>query len=270
MVYSKDVEKIFEKYKNNIYRLALSILRNEKDAEDVLQNTLIKIMRNLGAFRKESKISTWIYKIAYNEALMYLRKRYRQTRLSDYLKRPQVKSSSGLFVNWAKLPDQELLDEEFKERMENAINNMPIKYRMPALLHHVERLPLKESAHVLGLKVNSLKTRLHRAHLIIRTGLQDYYKDKEEPEHTGDKKCGIWIDFIRRYAQEFPDKKMRASFKKYIRDCSACKSFFQQYAQAIRITRVLQCQDVPLELQERIGAFITKNKDKLAKEANNA
>jgi RNA polymerase sigma-70 factor (ECF subfamily) len=270
MAYPDSIEKIFEKYKNNIYRLALSIVRNERDAEDVLQNTLIKIMKNLCAFRSQSKISTWIYKVAYNEALMYLRKRSRQTRLSDYLKQPQVKSSSGLFINWAKLPDQALLDAEFKQRLENAINTMPIKYRMALLLHNVERLPLKEAARVLGLKINSLKTRLHRAQLIINSDLQDYFRDKEEPEYKQDRRCGTWTDFIREYALGSLSKKRQDSFKRHITDCPGCKLFLKQYSQAIRITNVLECKDVPSQLREKIQSFITKNKNKLIGEISNA
>ncbi len=265
MAYSGEIEKIFSKYKSNIYHLALSIVRNEKDAEDVLQNTLIKIIKNLDTFRNQSKISTWIYKVTYNEALMYLRKRRRQSRLSDYLKEPRGKSSSGLFVNWAKLPDQQLLDEEFKARMESAINSIPIKYRMAVLLHHTESLPLRESARVMGLKLNSLKTRLHRAYLIIKSSLEDYFKDKKEPGYLQDKRCGLWINFMRRYLDGRLGGKGQNSFKSHINDCPACKIFLKQYARAIRITSALQCQDVPFELQEKIRSFILKTNKKYAR-----
>lgn len=65
-----NTEEIFREYKDKIYRLALSITHNDKDAEDILQNTYLKIIRNLRNFRNESRLSTWIYRIAYNEALM--------------------------------------------------------------------------------------------------------------------------------------------------------------------------------------------------------
>lgn len=69
------LEDTFKKYKNKVYGLALSITHNEKDAEDILQNTFFKIIKNIKGFRGESSLSTWIYKIAYNETLMYLRKK---------------------------------------------------------------------------------------------------------------------------------------------------------------------------------------------------
>lgn len=258
MISSARIEEIFNKYRNNIYRLALSIVRNEKDAEDILQNTLVKIIRKLDTFRNRSKISTWIYKVTYNESLMYLRKKYRQNRLTGYLSKPQTKEMSGLFVNWSKLPDEELLETEFKGRMENTINNMPIKYRMPMLLHHTEKLDLKDSADILRLKLNSLKTRLHRAYMIMRSEMEDYYKDRQEHSYKRDKKCGIWTNFIYDYAQGRLGKNRQQSFKRHISDCSPCRGFLKQYARAIGITRALQCQDLPEELREKILSFVLK------------
>lgn len=151
-----DIEGIFKKYKDKIYRLALSISHNEKDAEDILQNTFLRITKGISKFRSESNLSTWIYRIAYNEALMALRKRYRQFRVSSSLRQ------------------------------------MPIKYRMPLLLHNIEEMPLKESAKILDLSLNSLKTRLHRSRLMLKSEISGYLKDKEELK---EKKCSLLTGF---------------------------------------------------------------------------
>jgi len=256
MATPQELEAIFDRHRNNIYRLALSIVRNEKDAEDVLQNTLIKIMRKLDTFRNRSKISTWIYKVTYNESLMYLRKKYRQNRLSDFLNKPQVKSASGLFVNWSKVPDEELLDREFKQRLQEAINGIPIKYRMALLLHHGQRLALKEAAAVLGLKINSYKTRLHRAYLLTRAGMEDYFRDKAPESNFKEKGCGLWVKFIYDYALGDMGERMKRSFDKHINGCGQCKTFLGQYESAVRITRALECRDVPVELKDRIKSFM--------------
>lgn len=170
------IEQIFKEYKDKIYRLAISVVRNDKDAEDVMQNTFIKIIRNLGKFRNESLISTWIYKIAYNEALMHLRRKRGQRTLSSYLERQTKKKALGLFMNWSRLPDEHLLDAELKERVDMAVSLMPIKYRIPLILDKIEGLPLKVIAEILGLGINSLKTRLHRAHLMINSQFSAYLR----------------------------------------------------------------------------------------------
>lgn len=254
-----NIETIFTEYKNKVYRLALSISRNEKDAEDIMQNTFFKIIKNLKYFRSKSRLSTWIYKITYNEALMHLRKRRSQFKLSSSLKLSRDKGTSGLFVNWSKLPDEQLLDDELKERVDNAIRKMPIQYRMALLLDEIEDLPLKDSAKILGLKINSLKTRLHRARLFIKSDISGYFRDQEEEQ--GEKKqrrCGIWIGFVYNYAHGNLGKRKSKAFRGHIKDCPNCNSFLDTYLKAIDITRALQCQDLPDELKKRIEKFLLK------------
>ena len=255
-----NVNQIFNEYKHKVYRLALSITRNEKDAEDAVQNTFLKIFKNLNYFRNKSRLSTWIYKIAYNEALMSLRKRKSQFKLSGSLKLSRDTGTSGLFVNWARLPDEQLLDNELRERIDNAIRHMSIQYRLALLLNEVEGLSLKESAVVLGLKVNSLKTRLHRARMIIKSDMTDYFKDRQEQkEGAKHKSCGMWTGFISSYAHGNLDKDKSSSFRRHIKDCHSCNSFLDTYLKAIDITGALECRDLPDELKDRVQSFILKN-----------
>lgn len=251
-----NVEEIFKKYKDKVYRLAISIVRNEKDAEDIMQNTFIKIIDNLKSFRNESLISTWIYKIAYNEALMYLRKRRSQFNLSNYIERQTKKKELGLFMNWSKLPDEHLLDGELKKRVDSAIMQMPIKYRMPLLLDSVEGMPLKDISKILGLRINSLKTRLHRAHRMINQEFSGYLKDKQEEEENANPRCSIWNGFLYSYARGYLGKKRKEAFNKHIKGCPGCESFLKSYVKAIQFTEGLSCRDLPVELQNKIESFV--------------
>ena len=253
------VGEIFREYKDKMYRLALSIAKNEKDAEDILQNAALKVIKNVKRFRGKARLSTWLYKITYNEALMYLRLRRRQTQLSDAFAKDMKKSPSGLFIDWSQLPDEHLLETEFKERMEKAVYHMPIKYRMSLLLHNVEELSLKESAYILGLKVNSLKTRLHRAQMFIKSEIVDYEKDRIEKEERQNPACTMWTGFVDRYAERALDKKRQDAFARRIRDCPQCTSFLKSYTRAIRITKALLCQDIPQVLQSKISTFLLRD-----------
>jgi RNA polymerase sigma-70 factor (ECF subfamily) len=248
-----NIETIFNEYKDKVYRLALGITRNNEDAKDIMQNTFLKVTKNLMYFRNKSSLSTWIYRIAYNETLMHLRKTKRFLRFSGNLRKARPDS---LFVNWSKLPDKYLLDTELKERINSSIRHMPIKYRMALLLDNVEELPLKESAWVLGLKINSLKTRLHRARLIVKQDILDYFKDKEVGQEKGGRKCSIWIKFIYDYATGNLAKRRGFAFRRHIKDCLNCNSFLDAYVKAIQITGALECQDIPLELKNKIETFL--------------
>ena len=253
-----DIAEIFEEYKNRMYRLALSIARNEKDAEDIVQSAFIKIIKNIKRFRRQARLSTWIYRITYNEALMHLRKKRGQVNVSDTPAFDTDKAQADLFINWPKLPDRDLLDEEFKERMDNAIKQMPIKYRMPVLLHKVEGLSVKDASLILGLNANSFKTRLHRSYMSLKSDISDYFKDRLGSQISGDAKCGIWTGFTHNYINNTLNKKTQAAFKRHIDDCPGCKSFLDAYARAIRITNALECRDIPPELQTRIESFLSK------------
>lgn len=253
---SRGIEPIFVKYKDRVFRLALSITRNPADAQDALQNTFIKVMANLGGFRKKSSLSTWIYRIAYNEALMLLRKRRQQSRLSGSIIKELKAKDTGLFINWPKMPDLALLDKELKERVDEALNRMPIKYRMPLLLDNVELLPQKESSAILGLKLNSLKTRLHRAHLLLKNEISAYLKDMAPSKDWESKRCTALTGFIYKYAKGLLPKTKGDSFKKHIKGCPGCGVFLDSYQKAIAVTKALECRDLPDELKHRIETFL--------------
>jgi len=251
-----DFDELFKEFKNKIYRLALSISKNEKDAEDILQNTFLKIMQNIQNFKSRSQISTWIYKIAYNEALMLLRKKRRQLNIIDTLDYQPQSIPSGFAINWPEFPDKQLLNSEMKKRLDSAITNMPIKYRMPLLLQRVEGETLKTTAQILGLKINSLKTRLHRANMFVRTQMNEYFEDQKENTQKNDPTCNIVTDFVFDFAEGILSKSKAREFQGHINECSKCKEFLDSYLRAIHITKALKCNDLPVELQSKIKTFL--------------
>jgi RNA polymerase sigma-70 factor (ECF subfamily) len=254
-----DFEQIFKEYHNKIYRLALSITHNEKDAEDIVQNTFIKILRKIGQFENRSKLSTWIYKIAYNEALMVVRKKRRTLTLTDSMDYYADVVPSGLVINWPKIPDQELLDAEMMRRLEKVIRRLPIQYRMPLLLQRIEGESLKTTADILGLKLNSLKTRLHRAHLYIKNEMDAYRKDREPTQNATvpeDKLCPVITRFLYDYAEGMLASGKKNEFDRHVKECSPCRVFLAAYLKAIKITKALQCNDIPVDLREKIKTFV--------------
>jgi len=256
------VGSILNEYQNRVYRLALSICRNEKDAEDILQNTLIKIFRNIAQFNSRSRLSTWIYRVAYNESLMFLRKKRRLFNSANAFRNYAEHLPSGFAVTWSRLPDKEVLDKELRERIDAALKELPIQYRMPLLLHRIEGLSLLECSRVLSVKPSTVKTRLHRAYLMVKDRMNGYFKDRPEPKREMDQRCGRWTGFLSEYAQNKLNPRTRTSFHRHIKSCPGCNRFLNGYAQAIRITGALDCRDVPAELTERLEAFFSLPKKK--------
>ncbi|MFA5157025.1 MAG: sigma-70 family RNA polymerase sigma factor [Candidatus Omnitrophota bacterium] len=252
------IEEIFKNYKNKIYGLALSITRNQTDAEDVVQSVFVKIIDNIKELKNREYLSTWIYKIAYNEALMYLRKRSSRFKLIDGFKDGTKKELSGLFVNWSKMPDEQALDVEFRQRVDNAIKQLPIEYRMPLVLHYVERMPGEAAAAVLKLKEASFRTRLRRAEMMLAAETKDYFKDKLEKNEEENPRCSIWEGFVYNYSRGSLGKTRKKAFDRHIKDCRPCKLFLSKYSKAIKVAKFLECRDLPIELEVKIADFIRK------------
>jgi RNA polymerase sigma-70 factor (ECF subfamily) len=174
--------RLIEAYSGVIYRLTLKMLHNTQDAEDALQDTFIKAYRGLPSFDGRSSLSTWLYRIATNEALMMLRKRKRTlVSIEEPLENSRDEEQEPLqIVDWCCLPEQELLSTEARAFLDKAIDELPETLRVVFVLRDVEGLSTLETAEVLNLSETAVKTRLSRARLRLRERLTGYYRDAVE------------------------------------------------------------------------------------------
>jgi RNA polymerase sigma-70 factor (ECF subfamily) len=248
------LEKIFQDYKDKVYRLVLSLTKNASQAEDIVQDVFLKIIKNISRFKGKAQLSTWIYRIAYNEALMYLRTQKKNKQRESVDSKDQTEfEENNLFVNQTETPESILDARERKEHLEQILAALPIKYRMVLLLRISEGLSIKKTAAILKLTETSVKSRLHRTLGIIRTGVP-----RVTPRPSG-AFCTQVTKFVHDYADKALDKPQQARFTAHLRDCPDCRSFLTTYAQAIRITKTLQCVDIPPVLQKKIQTFIARS-----------
>jgi RNA polymerase sigma-70 factor (ECF subfamily) len=175
-----EFSRLVDAYSGPIYRLALKMLGDKPDAEDVLQNTFLKALQHIKRFEGRSSLSTWLYRIAANEALMLLRKRKPETLLSDT--GSDVEADEDFtpvrFVDWCCLPEDELLTTEAKTHMEQAIQHLPATLRIVFLLRDIEGLSIQETSLALNLSETAVKTRLLRARLKLRETLSEYHGER--------------------------------------------------------------------------------------------
>ena len=167
-----------------IYRVALQILGNEQDAEDVLQETYIKAFRALPDFEGRSRLTTWLYRIAVNEALMMVRKRKPQAISVEESNSfdAEAESDSIEIVDWCCLPEGELLSSESRGFLDQAVQNLPVNLRVVFVMRDLEGLSIQDTAEALGLSENNVKTRLLRARLRLRQELSVYFGGKIQEE----------------------------------------------------------------------------------------
>jgi RNA polymerase sigma-70 factor (ECF subfamily) len=174
-------DALFHDHAPRIYNLARRMLGNDADAEDVTQEVLLQVLRKLHTFRGESAFPTWLHRITVNAALAHRRKQARRDehQLPDVLE--QVFAGNGHHAQpvrpWSVPPDRQALDHETHQVIETAIANLPESYRDVYVLADVEGLHNAEIADMLGLAVPAVKSRLHRARLLMRNSLAPYFEE---------------------------------------------------------------------------------------------
>lgn len=173
--------RLVDAYSAPVYRLALKMLESPQEAEDVLQMTFLKVFQHVGEFEGRSSLSTWVYRIAANEALMLLRRRRPELPLDEEPEDDKAPRPFQ-FADWGHLPEWELLSGEAKERLERAIRNLPEKLRIVFLLRDVQNLSIKETSEALDLTETAVKTRLLRARLNLREQLSVYFAERLSEE----------------------------------------------------------------------------------------
>ena len=176
---AKDPEAIsglVELYSDNIYRTAIKMLGNEQDAEDVLQETILKVLRSIDHFEERSSLSTWIYRITMNEALMLLRKRKNVPVSVDAEQDDEVGLEEPKeIVDWCCLPENELLDDESRGYLDEAVKRLSPALRAVFVLRDIDGLSVRETAETLDISESAVKTRLLRARLQLREDLSNYF-----------------------------------------------------------------------------------------------
>ncbi len=175
------VSDLAERYSARIRQLALRYVRNPEDAEEVLQDVLLKVYQKIEAFRGDSALSSWIYRITFNTAMS----RVRSTRAHA----AEVAAGPGMtqapdpetagrtpreIADWSPLADDEIMRAQLRERLVKALSELPEIYRLPVLLRDVRGLSTEEASAVLRVKDQTLKSRLHRGRLILRDQLSEF------------------------------------------------------------------------------------------------
>jgi RNA polymerase sigma-70 factor (ECF subfamily) len=160
-------------YERAVFLAALSIVRNEADAEEVAQEAILKAFKGLSRFRQGAKFSTWLIQITINEAKMKLRKdrRHLYESMDEGQQNDECDYIPKDFADWREIPSEALERRELREALTKALESLPGKYRTVLILRDVQHLSINETAKALGLSEASVKTRLSRARLQMRDAL---------------------------------------------------------------------------------------------------
>jgi RNA polymerase sigma-70 factor (ECF subfamily) len=168
------VTELASTYGPRIHQLAFRYLKNWEDAEEVTQDVLMKVHRKIDAFRGDSALSSWIYRITFNTAMSRLRNG-RFSRPHE-VSQPVDAGERGEMepADWSSLADDQVMRAEMRNRLIGALTHLPQVYRVPVILRDIQGLTTEEASAILHVKPQTLKSRLHRGRLILRQHLGEF------------------------------------------------------------------------------------------------
>ena len=178
--------ELIRPYERTVFMTALSILKNEADAEEIAQEAFLKAFRNIAAFRAESKFGTWLISIVINEGRARLRRQaiIRMESLDDNSEE-NAGISPALLRDWHEIPLEIVEQKQTREMLQSAVLSLPDIYREVFLLRDVEELSVVETAQALEISISSVKVRLHRARLLLQRQLSPLLRGTHSKQKRG-------------------------------------------------------------------------------------
>jgi RNA polymerase sigma-70 factor, ECF subfamily len=170
-------EMFFQTHVDRVYRIAVGILGNDADAQEVVQATFLSAFEAVDRFEPRARLGTWLYRIAYNHALMMARRRHPAEPLPEEDGDGATAPMPASLVDWSSLPEERFMSAEAQDALTAAIAELPPRLRAAFVLRDVEGLSTAECSQVQGITDAACKVRLHRARLALRERLSEYFAE---------------------------------------------------------------------------------------------
>jgi RNA polymerase sigma-70 factor (ECF subfamily) len=217
------LDTLLAHHQAQIYRFGLKMCRDPEDAEDVLQDTLFAMARGVRDFRGASSISTWLYAIA-RSFCMKKRRRSKFAPAEERSLDSDAVLEAGRLADPAKQPDEALAGQELEVALDRAIGGLEPMYREVLLLRDVEGLTAPEVAEVLGISVQAVKSRLHRARLSVRARVAPLLGAPAESTAAADSTCPDILKVFSQYLEGEISPKVCATMEQHLDSCLRCRT----------------------------------------------
>lgn len=177
--------KLVEKYQSKVYSIALAMVKDKTEAEDIMQDIFIKVYRSLDNFKGKSKFYTWLYRITINTCINHLNQNKKTNTISLFSSEDREKyqvqiNKTSLFPEESKSPFEILQNQELEEKIKLAIDSLPLELKQVFLLREIDDLSYKEMAKILNCSEGTIKSRLFRARDKLREKIGSYLWGEED------------------------------------------------------------------------------------------
>ena len=256
------MEALLERHQAQVYRFGMKMCRDPEDAKDVLQDTLLSMARGVRDYRGASSISTWLYTIARSFCI----KKRRRSKFAPEHERSldtEMVAEGRLLADPGQSPDEALAGKQVEHALERAIGGLEPIYREVLLLRDVEGLTAPEVAEVLGVTVQAVKSRLHRARLSVRAQVAPLLGIATDAPAAP----GTCPDVLTLFSQHLEDEisvDVCAEMERHLRACDRCRGTCDSLKQTLALCRTTgPTAEVPTSVQASVKValrnFLAKN-----------
>ena len=244
------LEGLLRRYQPRIYRFGMKMCRDADVAEDVVQDTLLAMVRTLPGFRGEASVSTWLYTIARSFCIKKRRRR-KFAPVAELSLESDRPAAAAALPDSAPAPDRLVEDHETRDALEAALASLSTPHREVLVLRDVEGLTAAEVAEVTGLSVDAVKSRLHRARAAVRSRLAPVLGLPRAPRPAAGG-CPDIVSLFSRHLEGDIDGAVCAEMERHIAACAACRSACDSLKATLGLCRSVPAPEVPARLQESI------------------
>jgi RNA polymerase sigma-70 factor, ECF subfamily len=250
----KALEALLERHQGSIWRFGMKICRDPEDAKEILQETLIAATRSLSGFRGGSSVSTWLYTIARSFCIKrHRRGKFEPASIQSIESDPVMEARA---VPDGKLgPEDEMAGKQVSEILEGAISQLAPMYREVLLLRDVEGLSAPEVGEVLGLTVEAVKSRLHRARIAVREQVAPALGAVVEPPRAG---CPDVLTLLSRHLEGELRPETCEEMERHLETCPRCTSACDSLKRTLSLCKLTPTAVVPKEVQASVRAALSK------------
>jgi RNA polymerase sigma-70 factor (ECF subfamily) len=256
----KALDELIERHQRRVYRFGLKMCRDPEDAKDVLQDTLIAAARTIRDFRGASSVSTWLYTIARSFCI----KRRRRSRFApgpgqeESLDARESGVEALQVMDPTRAPDDELAGRQVEGALDRAIAALDPMYREVLVLRDVEGLSAPEVGEIMGLTVEAVKSRLHRARLIVREAVApllspDAFGPRDEPQAPG---CPDIVQLFSQHLEGEISGALCSTMEGHLAKCPSCQARCDSLQRTLALCKNTGLPEVPTEVQNSVRKAI--------------
>lgn len=247
---TKSLEQALALLQNTVFSFSMKVCGQRQDAEDTMQEVLLRSVSTLPKFDSPKALMVWLYKVAKTRCLMSRRKSKFAPKEALSLEElmPDRQELASLAGNGEPpTPETVLMRREKAKRLRDAVQQLPPEYRLILVLHDMEELSDEEIAEITGLRPGTIRVRLHRARLFIRKELGKEQNRRgphraakraiETPVHPRERSCKQLFAELSDYLDEELDDSLCTEMEKHMEGCEPCKAFLASLEETIRTCR---------------------------------